>query len=63
MDENEKQKYEATAQELRAELKHFEGDWAKQNGGSKPSRDDIKNNPDIGKGPSRSSPYGDAFVV
>ena len=48
MDEKEKQKYEATAQELRVELKRFEGDWAKQNGGSKPSRGDIKNNPEIG---------------
>lgn len=49
MDENERKQYEVTSQELRAELKRFEGDWAKQNGGSKPSRDDIKNNPKIGK--------------
>lgn len=49
MDENERKEYEVTAKELRAELKQFEGDWAKQNGGSKPSRGDIKNNPEIGK--------------
>lgn len=49
MDEVEKKKYEASAQELRTDLKQFEGEWAKQNNGSKPSREDIKNNPDIGK--------------
>lgn len=48
MDEIERKNYEATAQELRTDLKGFEGDWAKQNSGSKPSREDIKKNPDIG---------------
>ncbi|RYO78937.1 hypothetical protein DL764_010069 [Monosporascus ibericus] len=49
MDENERRNYEATAQELRTELKRFEGDWAKQNDGRKPGREDIKQNPDIAK--------------
>ncbi|RYO94576.1 hypothetical protein DL766_001940 [Monosporascus sp. MC13-8B] len=49
MDENERRHYEATAQELRTELKRFEGNWAKQNDGRKPGREDIKQNPDIAK--------------
>jgi DNA replication regulator SLD2 len=47
MDEAERKQYEATAQELRAHLKRFEGDWAQQHGGAKPGRDDIKRNPDM----------------
>ncbi|KAK7740435.1 hypothetical protein SLS62_011116 [Diatrype stigma] len=47
MEDVERANYEATAQELRTALKRFEGDWAKQNSGSKPGRDDIKNNPEI----------------
>lgn len=49
MDDVERANYEATAQELRTALKRFEGEWAKQNSGSKPGREDIKNNPEIGK--------------
>lgn len=47
MEENERQKYETQAQELRAALKQFEGDWAKKNDGKKPGRNDIKANPII----------------
>ncbi|KAJ1324460.1 DNA replication and checkpoint protein [Microdochium nivale] len=47
MDDNERQAYEASAQQLRADLKRFETDWAASHAGSKPSRDDIKANPDI----------------
>lgn len=48
MDETERQKYEDSCAQLRVELKRFEGDWAKEHGGKKPGRDDIKSNPDIG---------------
>lgn len=48
MEENERQQYETQAQELRAALKQFEGDWAKKNDGKKPGRNDIKANPIIG---------------
>ncbi|KAI0397539.1 hypothetical protein F5Y17DRAFT_347719 [Xylariaceae sp. FL0594] len=39
--------YEAKSTRLRAELKQFEADWASRNGGKKPSRQDIKQNPSI----------------
>lgn len=48
MDDTERRQYEARAQELRAALKQFEGDWAKKNDGKKPGRNDIKANPIIG---------------
>ena len=58
MDESERQKYEEQSKQLRADLKRFEADWASHNGGSKPRRDDIKKNPDIGKYcPSSGSVY------
>ncbi|KAI1207807.1 DNA replication/checkpoint protein [Annulohypoxylon truncatum] len=47
MNESEKQKYEEQSKELRADLKRFETDWASRNGGTKPRREDIKQNPDI----------------
>ncbi|KAI8627453.1 hypothetical protein F5Y19DRAFT_166335 [Xylariaceae sp. FL1651] len=47
MDEIERQQYEAKSSQLRAELKHFEADWANRNGGKKPGRQDIKQNPSI----------------
>ncbi|KAI1808641.1 DNA replication/checkpoint protein [Daldinia bambusicola] len=49
MDENERLKYEDTCKQLRADLKHFEADWASRNGGAKPGREDIKKNPDIAR--------------
>ncbi|KAI1371947.1 DNA replication/checkpoint protein, partial [Hypoxylon crocopeplum] len=49
MDEHERQKYEATSKQLRADLKHFEADWASRNGGAKPRREDIKQNADIAR--------------
>ena len=48
MDDAERQRYEAKAQDLRADLKRFEGDWAKEHDGAKPGRNDIKQNPSIG---------------
>lgn len=48
MDERSKAEYESQAQALRADLKKWESDWVKAHG-SKPGRDDIKANPDIGK--------------
>ncbi|KXJ89505.1 DNA replication/checkpoint protein [Microdochium bolleyi] len=47
MDDAERQAYEASAQQLRADLKRFESDWAASHGGSKPGREDIKANADI----------------
>ncbi|KAI1501570.1 DNA replication/checkpoint protein [Biscogniauxia marginata] len=47
MDEFEREKYEAKSAQLRTDLKRFEADWAQRNDGKKPSRDDIKNNPEI----------------
>lgn len=44
-----KKEYEARAQKVRADLKQWEGDWAKAHDGKKPGREDIKSNPDIGK--------------
>lgn len=52
MDSQTKAQYEAQSQELRAQLKTWENDWAKSHDGSKPSRNDIKQNPDIGTSPS-----------
>ncbi|KAI2616773.1 DNA replication/checkpoint protein [Hypoxylon sp. NC1633] len=49
MDESERQKYEAASKQLRADLKYFEAGWASRNAGAKPSRDDIKQNPDIAR--------------
>jgi len=48
MDEDERNGYEATAQQLRADLKRFENEWATNHGGAKPGREDIKANPEIG---------------
>ncbi|KAH6657978.1 DNA replication/checkpoint protein [Truncatella angustata] len=47
MEESERQKYEAQAQDLRVALKQFESDWAKKNNGNKPPREAIKANPII----------------
>ncbi|KAK5661755.1 hypothetical protein OQA88_9856 [Cercophora sp. LCS_1] len=47
MDTQTKAQYEAQSQELRVQLKAWENDWAKSHDGSKPSRNDIKQNPDI----------------
>ncbi|KAI1333820.1 DNA replication/checkpoint protein [Xylariaceae sp. FL0016] len=47
MDDLEKQQYEAASAQLRADLKRFEADWAKLNGGKKPGRSDIKQNAEI----------------
>lgn len=41
--------YQAKAKDLRAHLKSWEGDWARSHDGNKPGRQDIKNNPDIGR--------------
>ncbi|KAK6953349.1 hypothetical protein Daesc_005652 [Daldinia eschscholtzii] len=49
MDETEKIKFEDTCKQLRADLKHFEADWASRNGGAKPGREDIKKNPEIAR--------------
>lgn len=54
MDEQQRQGYESQSQELRLELKRWENDWAKAHGGSKPARNDIKENPDIGMLPFTS---------
>jgi DNA replication regulator SLD2 len=48
MDTQTRAKYESQSQDLRADLKTWENDWAKSNRGKKPGRDDIKQNPDIG---------------
>lgn len=48
MEESERQKYEAQAQDLRVALKQFESDWAHKNNGTKPPREAIKGNPIIG---------------
>ncbi|KAI1364029.1 DNA replication/checkpoint protein [Xylaria arbuscula] len=47
MDEAARQRYEAKSAQLRADLKQFEADWASRNGGKKPGRQDIKQNPSI----------------
>ncbi|KAJ4409686.1 Dynein regulatory complex subunit 4 [Neurospora sp. IMI 360204] len=48
MDEQRKSEYESQSLQLRAELKQFEGEWAQKHDGKKPSREAIKQNPDIG---------------
>ncbi|GAW13447.1 hypothetical protein ANO14919_028330 [Xylariales sp. No.14919] len=47
MDEDARRRYEAKSSQLRAELKQFEADWASRNGGKKPGRQDVKQNPGI----------------
>ncbi|KAI0189094.1 DNA replication/checkpoint protein [Xylaria flabelliformis] len=47
MDEDARRRYEAESSQLRTELKQFEADWASRNGGKKPGRQDIKQNPSI----------------
>ncbi|KAK0721533.1 DNA replication/checkpoint protein [Apiosordaria backusii] len=49
MDDQAKAEYELQSLQVRAELKKWETDWAAEHGGNKPSRDDIKQNPDIAK--------------
>ncbi|PFH58083.1 hypothetical protein XA68_14202 [Ophiocordyceps unilateralis] len=39
--------YDSKAKDLRAHLKRWENEWATAHGGSKPGRQDIKENPDI----------------
>ncbi|PHH62053.1 hypothetical protein CDD81_7609 [Ophiocordyceps australis] len=41
--------YKTRSTELRADLKRWESEWAQLHQGSKPSRKDIKNNPDIAR--------------
>lgn len=47
MQDDAKKEYEAKAADLKSQLKQWEADVAKRNGGKKPSRDDIKQNPEI----------------
>ncbi|KAI0468174.1 DNA replication/checkpoint protein [Xylaria cf. heliscus] len=47
LDEDVRRRYEAKSSQLRIELKQFEADWASRNGGKKPGRQDIKQNPSI----------------
>ncbi|OIW26485.1 hypothetical protein CONLIGDRAFT_683461 [Coniochaeta ligniaria NRRL 30616] len=47
MDDTTRSDYESRSQTIRAELKLWETSWAKTHEGKKPSRDDIKQNPDI----------------
>ncbi|KAH6686854.1 DNA replication regulator SLD2 [Plectosphaerella plurivora] len=47
MDVLQKASFEAQSKLLRAELKTFETTWAKEHGGKKPGRDDIKNSGDM----------------
>ncbi|XXH01230.1 hypothetical protein Hte_007584 [Hypoxylon texense] len=49
MDDNQKVEYEATSKQLRSDLKSFEADWATRHDGKKPTRDDIKQNPEIAR--------------
>ncbi|KAL2194837.1 DNA replication/checkpoint protein [Corynascus similis CBS 632.67] len=51
MDGQTKAAYESQSHQLRADLKKWESDWALAHEGRKPSRDDIKQRPDIGKIP------------
>lgn len=48
MDDHTRAEHDAKSQELRADLKQWENDWAKTHNGSKPGRDDIKRDADIG---------------
>ncbi|ATY66445.1 DNA replication regulator SLD2 [Cordyceps militaris] len=47
MDDKTRAPYEQRSQQLRADLKKWESEWADANGGSKPGRQDIKDSPDI----------------
>ncbi|TPX18179.1 uncharacterized protein E0L32_002688 [Thyridium curvatum] len=47
MDVAERERYEKESQDLRVQLKTWENTWAKEHEGKKPSRDAIKQNPDI----------------
>lgn len=47
MDDNTRTYYERKSKQYREELKTWEHNWLKDHG-QKPSRSDIKNNPDIG---------------
>ncbi|KAK4038298.1 hypothetical protein C8A01DRAFT_37756 [Parachaetomium inaequale] len=47
MDDQARAAYEDQSLQLRADLKQWEGDWASAHAGTKPGRDDIKQNPDI----------------
>ncbi|KAK3990879.1 putative DNA replication regulator sld-2 [Cladorrhinum sp. PSN332] len=47
MDDQTKAEYESQSLQVRAELKKWETDWADSHNGKKPSRNDIKQNPDI----------------
>ncbi|KAL2268328.1 hypothetical protein VTJ83DRAFT_3174 [Remersonia thermophila] len=49
MDDQARAAYEEQCLQLRAQLKKWEGEWAAANGGSKPGRADIKQNPDIAR--------------
>jgi DNA replication regulator SLD2 len=51
MDERTRLEYQSQSTALRAHLKKWEGDWVKTHNGQKPSRDDIKGVPEIGKTP------------
>lgn len=48
MDDDTRSYYERKSKQYREELKSWEHAWLKDNG-TKPSRSDIKNNPDIGR--------------
>ncbi|KAM3505716.1 hypothetical protein MY11210_007856 [Beauveria gryllotalpidicola] len=47
MDDKTKASHEQKSKQIRADLKKWESDWAASHGGSKPSRQDIKDNPII----------------
>lgn len=49
MDDLMRERYETKSNELRADLKKWEGDWALGHAGCKPGREDIKANPEIGE--------------
>lgn len=49
MDENLRAAYESQSQQLRIDLKTWETEWAKTHEGTKPGREDIKANQDIGR--------------
>ncbi|PHH82262.1 hypothetical protein CDD82_6511 [Ophiocordyceps australis] len=49
MDQEATLQYKTRSSELRADLKRWESEWAQLHQGNKPSREDIKNNPDIAR--------------
>lgn len=49
MDAEERARLKAQHDSLRVALKDWENAWRKAHDGQKPSRDDIKQNPDIGR--------------